>query len=391
MKIIFPTPVVYDGNDSRYLQRDGARLAEYFTNIGHTGIKLILDDGKGLPQPSSPLLKKATYSDWCSPKFWQETNADIVLLYGGLAKDMLPVAKAIKQSNAKLILKMDSAVGIIGFFDKTIQSIKQKYWFSRQTKGFCYSIIIAIAKQFSLLLIRRDKFLKEYFSTFDLITTENPFATENTKNWLIKKGLTDVSKRVEFMSHPVPSHFTYNNDHTKENAVIAVAMNWANPLKRGKLLGKSLSIFLQQKPNWKAIIVGNNTNIITDQISPNLLSRVEIHPPMPSNDIQPLYSKSKIFILPSGSEGAPNVLTESLCCGCSEVISPELFHLKYIEENEDGILAKKSTPSEFSKAIISEAKKWETEQHNPLSISQKYCSKFHISKIVEHCLKTKSN
>lgn len=383
MKIVFPTPVVYDGNDSRYLQRDGARLAEYFTSIGHTGIKLILDDGKGLPQPQSPLLEKASYEDWCSSKFWQDTAADVVLLYGGLAPNMLPVAKAIKQSNAKLILKMDSASGITSFFNKTITHTKQKYWFSRQTKGICYSILIAIAKQLSsLITTNRNKFLKEYLANFDLITAENPFAVQGTQNWLIKNGLEDISKRVEFMSHPVPEHFLYTEDNPqKESYIIGVAMNWANPLKRGKLLGKSISLFLKKKPNWKAIIVGNNTDIITNNISKDALARLEIHPPMPSKDIQPLYSKSKIFILPSGSEGAPNVLTESLCCGCSQVIAPELLHLSYIEANGDGSLAQKATPAEFCKAILLEAEKWETKHYDPISISKKYCSKFHLSKI----------
>lgn len=382
MKIVFPTPVVYDGNDSKYLQRDGARLAEYFAKKGHTAIKLILDDGKGLPQPISPLLQKASYEDWCSPKFWQDTAADVVLLYGGLSPNMLPVAKAIKQSNAKLILKMDSASGIVGFFDNTIINIKRTFWFSKQKKNSFYSILVALIRQFSMLVKRRNKFLTEYLTCFDLITAENPYAVQTTKKWLIKNNLEDISKRVEFMSHPVPEHFIYTkNNLPKENTIIAVAMNWANPLKRGKLLGKSISLFLEKKSNWEAIIVGNNTDVVTRQISKNLISKVEIHPPMPSNDIQPLYSKSKIFILPSGSEGAPNVLTESLCCGCSEVIAPELLHLNYIETNGDGSLAAKSTPREFCKAIFIEAEKWETKQHNPLSISQKYCSKFHTSMI----------
>lgn len=382
MKIVFPTPVVYDGNDSRYLQRDGARLAEYFTSIGHTGIKLILDDGKGLPQPQSPLLEKASYEDWCSSKFWQDTAADVVLLYGGLAPNMLPVAKAIKQSNAKLILKLDSALGIVGFFDNTITIIKRSYWFSRQKKNSFLSILIALVKQFSMLVKRRNKFLTEYLTCFDLITAENPYAVQTTKKWLIKNNLEDISKRVEFMSHPVPEHFIYTQDDLpKENTIIAVAMNWANPLKRGKLLGKSISLFLEKKPNWKAIIVGNNTDVIINNISKDALARLEIHPPMPSNDIQPLYSKSKIFILPSGSEGAPNVLTESLCCGCSEVIAPELFNLNYIKTNGDGSLAKKSTPAEFCKAILLEAEKWETKHYDPISISKKYCSKFHVNKL----------
>ena len=35
MKFLFPTPVIYDGNESRYLQRDGARFATYLSEQGH--------------------------------------------------------------------------------------------------------------------------------------------------------------------------------------------------------------------------------------------------------------------------------------------------------------------------------------------------------------------
>lgn len=35
MKFLFPTPVIYDGNEARYLQRDGARFAAYLSEQGH--------------------------------------------------------------------------------------------------------------------------------------------------------------------------------------------------------------------------------------------------------------------------------------------------------------------------------------------------------------------
>lgn len=35
MTFLFPTPITYDGNDSRYLQRDGARFAQYLSEQGH--------------------------------------------------------------------------------------------------------------------------------------------------------------------------------------------------------------------------------------------------------------------------------------------------------------------------------------------------------------------
>ena len=63
MKYLFPTPVVYDGNDTRFLQRDGARFASECVEEGHVGIKIVLDDGSDIGRPASPLLMKATYRD----------------------------------------------------------------------------------------------------------------------------------------------------------------------------------------------------------------------------------------------------------------------------------------------------------------------------------------
>ena len=52
MKFLFPTPAVWDGNDARYLQRDGARFAEECVAPGDEAVKVIYDDGKGLPPRS---------------------------------------------------------------------------------------------------------------------------------------------------------------------------------------------------------------------------------------------------------------------------------------------------------------------------------------------------
>ncbi len=116
MKFLFPTPVIYDGNESRYLQRDGARFATYLSEQGHCAKKIILDEGKGLPQPQSPLLEKASVTDWHNPEYWKQHNADVVLLYGGFASRMLPIAKAIRKSTPFLALKLDSSLGVHSHF-----------------------------------------------------------------------------------------------------------------------------------------------------------------------------------------------------------------------------------------------------------------------------------
>ena len=59
MKFLFPTPVVWDGNDARYLQRDGARFAEECVARGDEAVKVIYDDGKGLPPPEVASLAES--------------------------------------------------------------------------------------------------------------------------------------------------------------------------------------------------------------------------------------------------------------------------------------------------------------------------------------------
>ena len=50
MKFLFPTPVVWDGNDARYLQRDGARFAEECIARGDEAVKVIYDDVNPSPK-----------------------------------------------------------------------------------------------------------------------------------------------------------------------------------------------------------------------------------------------------------------------------------------------------------------------------------------------------
>ena len=80
VKAIFPLPLVYNGTEARYLQRDGARFADEINRRGDIGVKLIIDDGSGFPKPKSPLLDTALWKDWTSSQYWAETHADLILL-----------------------------------------------------------------------------------------------------------------------------------------------------------------------------------------------------------------------------------------------------------------------------------------------------------------------
>jgi hypothetical protein len=150
MKAIFATPIIYDGNDARYLQRDGARFAFWFAEHGHEAVKLIYSAANGSQKsPESKFLICATYEDWCSKTFWEQQGTDIVLLYGGFGNSLLPVARAIRAANGgkiKLFLKMDSAFGLLPASRKnSFFFLQRSYFIKRQRHGIFASFILSSA------------------------------------------------------------------------------------------------------------------------------------------------------------------------------------------------------------------------------------------------------
>ena len=144
MTFLFPTPITYDGNDSRYLQRDGARFAQYLSEQGHIAKKIIISDDSIKGSPSSSLLEAAPLADWHNSAFWAKYDADSVLLYGGFAPRMLAIAKAIRPATPFLALKLDSSLGVTSPFYKPLLMIRKKYHILRQNKSIPISFVFSL-------------------------------------------------------------------------------------------------------------------------------------------------------------------------------------------------------------------------------------------------------
>ena len=375
MNFLFPTPVIYDGNESRYLQRDGARFATYLSEQGHSAKKIIIDEGKGLPQPQSPLLEKASITDWHSSEYWQKHNADVVLLYGGFAPRMLPIAKAIRKATPFLALKLDSSLGVHSPFYKPGLMINKKYHIFHQNRPCIVSGILAILWWIKQAIISKKSFYREYFPLFDLITAESSIAAENTRNYFNKIGLTKEAKKVIVLPHPVSAAFSETTQCEKENLIIAVAADWSNPLKGGKLLIKSLTKVLARHTDYSAIIVGDNFDglkKLSNKAGDDIASRIKFVGKLDSDQIAPYYQKSKIHIITSGSEAAPNSASEALTSRCSLVFSKNLLQLQPISESGFATISNCRSPTAFANAISNEIIKWQWQQNYQQTIQQAF-------------------
>jgi hypothetical protein len=384
MKFIFPLPLRYDGTEDRFLQRDGARFASFLSNHGHIGVKLIVDGGDGYPPPQSPLLAIATWDQWCSPAFWKQQAADAILLYGGFDPRLEPVVTAIKASGTPLALKMDSANGILPFPKDGLRLLRTGYHSAHQRNGVVRSVMISIGKQAVRALGRNTAFLKRYLPMFNWITAETPFAAANTRAWLLKQNLPKVADRMVVLGHPVPELFRYDaSSPPKHKRVVAVARDWRNPLKGGKMLAEVLGRFLSVRADYTAVAVGGFSEQVRNAClatRSQLASRVVSEPLMNSMEVAPVYAIADILITSSGSEGMPNVATEAACSGCSIVFPPDLLQLALFSDAGGGTMASRRNASSMAQALLQEASAWETGRRNPASISAMWTSRYHTNK-----------
>lgn len=399
MKFLFPTPVIYDGNESRYLQRDGARFATYLSEQGHSAKKIIIDEGKDLPQPQSPLLEKASITDWHNPEYWRQHNADVVLLYGGFAPRMLPIAKAIRKSTPFLALKLDSSLGVHSPFYKPCLMTKKKYHIYHQNKPCIISTIGAILWWVKQATTSKKSFYREYFPLFDLITAESSIAAENTRNYLKKIGLSQEAEKVTVLPHPVSAAFSGMSQCKKENLITAIAADWSNPLKGGKLLIKTLTKTLARHTDYSAIIVGDNTaklKALSNKAGDDIAKRIQFLGKLDSDQIAPYYQKSKIHIIASGSESGPISASEALTCGCSLVFTKNLLQLQPIADSGFATISKHRTPSALANALSAEITKWQNLQNYQQCILITFLHNYNISDLtnkltsyIKNCHRTK--
>ncbi len=359
MTLLFSTPVVYDGDDARFLRRDGARFLPALAAHGDRGIKVVLAKSDAAPRPASPDLRAATFREWCDPDFWKTFRADGALCYFGFSdRRFLPVVRAMRAAGLRLALKADSSFGLHRFPRHAAVWFRKCYWVARQRHS--------PAAAFGKAMLDMAKWIRgfdagtmiPYLESFDALTVESPLAAENTRDWLLRHERPDLADRVAFLPHPVPDDFVFDPTRdTKENLVLAVAQDWRNPRKGGAILGGALDRFLANHPDWRATIVGSNADRVAAR-APRTRSRIDLRPPQESVDLLPLYRSAKIFLTASGSEAAPNVVFESLACGCSVVFPPELLQLSWIRDAGLGAMSGRRSPSALATSLDSEAAAW---------------------------------
>ena len=356
MKILFPTPVLYDGNDARYLARDGARFAKCLIDHGHRGIKIVLAPETAVESPRSPLLAMGTFRQWLTPDYWRSFGADGALCYFGLSsRRFLPVVRAMMNAGLRLALKMDSPDGVFVRRFPTMLDFSKLFWKYRERFSTPKATFLASASLFRRTICPWRKSMQPFLESFAYITAESPMAVNNTVEWCKRNHAPNLAERVDFLPHPVPDEFMPPcGNQMKRPIVLAVALNWDNPRKGGPIAAGALQRYLNNQSDWSAVVVGQNAEKIAKAAGP----RASHFARMSSEQILPLYQSARIFFTPSGFESGPIVVFEAAACGCSIVFPPQLEHLSWILDVGMGTMSKTRTCSSLASALETEAAHW---------------------------------
>jgi glycosyltransferase involved in cell wall biosynthesis len=117
---------------------------------------------------------------------------------------------------------------------------------------------------------------------------------------------------------------------------------------------KAIPIIINQNSDSKFIIIGEGElqDIITEFINQNSLSnKVEVMGWIPHDDLKIYLNKIKLIIVPSYTEGIPNVMLEAMACGSIVLATPVGAIPDIIRDGESGFIMEDNSPLSIASNI----------------------------------------
>ena len=120
-------------------------------------------------------------------------------------------------------------------------------------------------------------------------------------------------------------------------------------------------------------------------LPPQVQERIHVYGVQPGEKVVQSLQCSQIYFSPSSFESGPQTIFEGLACGVTTVSldSPELTGAGYAAKYNHADLAQKDTTEAFVEALDQGLKKWERGEYSAQAISDFWCEKTHVSKVVQ--------
>ncbi len=221
----------------------------------------------------------------------------------GIFNDIQKLITLLKANNIKILCTHGYKEDIIGFFAAKVTGIKKVAMVHGWT-GHTFRV-----KIYEIL----DKFILRFFDRIIIVT-------ESLKSKLLKMGISE-SKIITIHNAIDLDKYSYNTDGEKvktefnidASEKIVGTIGRLSKEKGYKYLLKTAKEVVRQYPNVKFIIVGEGSereNLV--KMSKELRIQDKVIFTGYRKDIELFFSAFNVFVLPSLTEGLPNVILEAL-------------------------------------------------------------------------------
>lgn len=391
MKCYTCIPHCFSG-DAYFFTRDIGLLCRGLQAIGVESRAVM--PGQRLPD-DEPDLIRVDYSCLTQPAWWRAQGVDAVFLFSWGRSRYTPIATAIKQSGAKLVIHLDHHGLIAPFLNP------RGYWFSQwlvqkaRYAGLAYVgfPVYRIARYLCQWFIERRRIAPLWPA--DVITMPSPIACRRVRRFLGHYGQPQVAQRISFMPVPVEQHFIYHGEE-KQNRILAVGRWDAEVHKNPQLLIAALAKVLSGRPDWECHLVGPSSlkwaYALAEHSKAVFGGRIFASERLGRMELRNLLCSSRILVCSSRYESFHMASTEALCCGCSIVAGrlPFLPSFRLFISWQSGRVADYSEIG-LANGIQGEIAAWEKNQRNARDISEHGVALFHPAQVASRLINLIAN
>lgn len=390
MRIYTATPKPFltkEESDDSFFSRDMGLTCYALREQGVESMVVMLNSPEAKDHPD---IIRTSIKDMENAEWWGRHNLDAVVLGAWAAPRYTPIAKAIKESGAKVIIRCDSG-GPYSQWQKGLRGALYSNYLSPryQGRGAFLSCLYSLLKT-SLFYVPSmyEKKVVRHMSYGDFIMNETPEGVRYLKAFLCGYSRTDIAARVKYVPHPVADGMGYSNGIKKEKRIVSVG-RWDSYQKNAQLLVPALGAALAERPDYEAHVFGGGVEILHSlcvALPDNLKARIHIRGKVPNRNLVAEYQRSQIFFAPSRSESFNIAAAEALSCGCSFAGSEHIFSFRNFVSRNTGTLARNYTVAGMRDALMTEIMDWDFGLRDPNEISSIWGAEVAGNKIIRQII-----
>lgn len=389
LRVYTCTPAPFRG-DHTFFVRDSGLTCRGLQSLGVESRAIALAPAQDGDEPD---LIRARMTELESVPWWATHRLDGVVLYAWGDGRYWRIARAIKESGARLYVHMDAS-GLLSPVADWADYVRDQARVALARWGVVRGggwFIGSMLYRHSWGLYWSDWRRVVHLQAADCIGAVSPIAVERVQRYCRRLGGESLARRVALVPAPVSQYFEFK-EWTKERQIIAVG-RWGirDAVKRPELLMRTLEYVLATVPDVKAVVAGRHPErliALMNTWNTGLRTRVTATGVLRNDQLREHYCRSQVSICSSRSESFHIASAEAVCCGCS-VVGPDIPTLpgiRYFASKNSGTLSEGESPEAIGRAVLEELALWDAGQRDPVVISREWTAELHADKVAHRIL-----